>query len=152
VIVDQNHTLRLSTLSAKLAGVTTSKTVTGATATSAATGEFVTAALTITNKLHAPQSFDHAQTQQAGLILAGAVFKEAVAAESQSGADACRKHDATAIEPGKSMTCDVIFDVPAGAAADVGRPGSGDLYLVNFGSDLAGRVVPQTIGQIRLYH
>jgi hypothetical protein len=46
----------------------------------------------------------------------------------------------------------VIFDVPKGAATDLGKHGSGDLYVVNFGSDLASGTFPQTIGQIRLYH
>jgi hypothetical protein len=41
--------------------------------------------------------------------------------------------------------------VPARSAADIGKHGSGDLYVVDFGSDLASSIPPQTVGQIRLY-
>lgn len=152
VIVDENHTLRLKTLWATLAGVRTATTLTSATARTSANGRFVIATVTITNQLPSPQSFDQAGTQQAGLILAGAVFKEAVSAESAADADSCLKLHDTPIQPRSSETCDVIFDVPTSAAADLGKHGSGDLYLVDFGSDLAGSAFPQMIGQIRLYH
>ncbi|MBV8430005.1 MAG: hypothetical protein JO244_02500, partial [Solirubrobacterales bacterium] len=49
-------------------------------------------------------------------------------------------------------TCDVIFAVPANSVSDLGKHGSGDLYVVDFGSDLAASNAPQTVGQIRLYH
>lgn len=152
VIVDENHTLSLSTLSVKLAGIRASKTVTSGTAPATAAGKFVIATLTITNKLAAPQAFDQARTQQAGLILAGALFKEAVAAEASGDSNSCLKHSGAPMQPGRSVTCEVIFDVPMSVAADLGKHGSGDLYVVNFGSDLSGSVVPQTVGQIRLYH
>ena len=151
-IVDENHTLTLKSLSAKLVGVRTAKSLASTTAAATANGDFVVATITITNKLPAPQTFDPSGTQQAGLILDGAVFKEAVMAESQADANSCVKLHGTPIQPGSSETCDVIFDVPASAAADLGKHGSGDLYLVNFGSDLATSVYPQTMGQIRLYH
>lgn len=151
VIVDENHTLKLQTLWARLTGVRTAKNLTSTTASATANGDFVIASVTITNKLQLPQTFISANTQQAGLILDGTLFKEAVAAESQADASSCLKL-AGSIAPGQSETCDVIFDVPAHAAADLGKHGSGDLYIVNFGADLAGGVLPQKIGQIRLYH
>lgn len=151
MIVDQSHTLKLKTLWARLAGVRTAKTLTSTTARMTAGGSFVIASVRITNKLPATQTFDQASTQQAGLILAGGVFKEAVETERHADASSCVKL-ASSIPPGHSRTCDVVFDVPARAASDLGKHGSGDLYLVNFGSDLAGSVLPQTIGQIRLYH
>ncbi len=49
------------------------------------------------------------------------------------------------------MSCDVAFEVPAQAAADLGKHGKADLYVVDFGSDLASGPPPQTVGQIRLY-
>lgn len=151
VIVDEDHTLKLKTLWARLMGVRTAKSLTSTTAAATANGAFVVASVTITNKLHLPQMFDAASAQQAGLILDGTVFKEAVAAESQADPSSCLKL-ASSIAPDQSETCDLIFDVPAHAAADLGRHGSGDLYLVNFGADLGGSVLPQRIGQIRLYH
>jgi hypothetical protein len=117
-----------------------------------ASGEFIVASMTITNELPAPQSFDEAGTQQAGLILDGSVFKEDLAAENGADTQSCLRTHGTPIQPRASQTCDVIFDVPKSAAADLGKHGSGDLYLVNFGSDLSGGAFPQTIGQIRLYH
>lgn len=151
VIVDENHTLKLKTLWAHLTGVRIAKDLTSTTAATTANGDFVIASVTITNKLHLPQMFDGGGAQQAGLILDGGVFKEALAAERQADASSCLKL-ASSIAPGQSETCDVIFDVPAHAAADLGKHGSGDLYVVNFGADLAGSALPQKIGQIRLYH
>jgi hypothetical protein len=151
-IVDENHTLTLKTLSAKLVDVRTAKSLASTTAATTANGDFVVATVTITNKLSSPQTFDPAGTQQAGLVLDGAVFKEALSAEGEADANSCLKLHGAPIQPGANETCDVIFDVPTSAAADLGKHGSGDLYLVNFGSDLASSVYPQAIGQIRLYH
>jgi hypothetical protein len=152
VIVDENHTMKLKALWARLVAVRTTKVLASTTAATTANGQFLVASVTITNKVPAPQTFDQAGTQQAGLILDGAVFKEAVGAESEADANSCLRLHGTPIQPSASETCDLIFDVPTHAAADLGKHGSGDLYLVNFGSDLAGSVLPQTIGQIRLYH
>lgn len=151
VVVDETHTLKLNTLRATLAGIRTTKVLASGSSTAATSGDFVVVSVNLTNELPAPQTFDQAGAQQAGLILGGAVFKEAVAAESKADASSCLKHHGTPIRAGQTATCDVIFDVPTRAAADLGKHGGGDLYLVNFGSDLAGGVLPQTIGQIRLY-
>lgn len=150
VIVDENHTLKLSTLWAQLAGVRASKTLPNGAAGSLPHGEFVIPSVTITNKVPSAQTFDQANTQQAGLILQGAVFKEDVAAE-RADQTSCLNQNAQPMQPGKSVTCELVFDVPASAVADLGKHGSGDLYMVNFGSDLSGSIFPQTIGQIRLY-
>ncbi len=147
VIMDMNHTLKLRTLWAKLNGIHTTTTLRGA----AAQGKFVVASLDLTNRLELPQTFDPNGTQQAGLILNGAVFKEDVAAEKIGGPSSCL-NQGIRILAGKSETCDVIFDVPASAAAAIGKRGGGDLYIVDFGSDLSGSISPQTVGQIRLYH
>jgi hypothetical protein len=151
-IVNQGHTLVLKTLTAKLVDVRSTKSLSSATAASTANGDYVVATVTITNKLQTAQTFDPAGTQQAGLILDGAVFKEATDAENEADANSCLKIHSTPIGASASVTCDVIFDVPRSAAADLGKHGSGDLYIVNFGSDLASSVYPQAIGQIRLYH
>lgn len=150
VIVDEDHTLKLTTLWARLGSVRAAKSLTSAAGSSSANGDFVIASVAVTNKLQSPQTIDATGTQQAGLILNGAVFREAVGAERQADPNSCPKLGAQ-IQPGHSVTCDVIFDVPAHTASDLGKHGSGDLYLVNFGSDLAGSVLPKTIGQIRLY-
>ncbi len=146
VIMDMNHTLKLQTLWAKLNGIHT----TGALRGSAAQGKFIVASLTITNRLKLPQTFDPNGTQQAGLILNGTVYKEDTAAEKAADPSSCLSEEIRVVAS-KSETCDVIFDVPASSVAALGKRGSGDLYIVDYGSDLAGSVSPQTVGQIRLY-
>lgn len=146
VIVDENHTLKLKTLWAKLNGIHTTDALAGQTAQ----GRFVVASLDITNRLELSQRFDAHGTQQAGLILEGTVYKEDGSAEQTADPASCAKK-ATAVPAGKSEACDVVFDVPASSAAEIGKHASGDLYVVDFGSDLAGSVSPQTVGQIRLY-
>jgi hypothetical protein len=150
VIVDENHTLKLSTLSTKLAGLRTTSTLAGSHPATAQ-GRFVVASLSITNRLKLPQTFSGSGTQQAGLILAGTVYKEDVTTERSSDPASCASRGIR-ILAGQSETCDVIFDVSASSAAALGKHGSGDLYIVDFGSDLAGSTPPQTVGQIRLYH
>jgi hypothetical protein len=146
VIVDMDHTLKLHTLSAKLNRIQTTNSLNG----TAAQGKFIVPSLTITNHLELPQTFDARGTQQAGLILNGTVYTEASSAEKSDSAS-CLSQDVR-IPAGKSETCDVVFEVPAGSVPDLGKHGSGDLYIVDFGSDLAGSTSPQTVGQIRLYH
>jgi hypothetical protein len=145
-IVDENHTLKLHTLWAKLNQIHS----TGVWQGRSAQGKFVVASLAITNRLELPQTFDARGTQQAGLILEGTVYKEDGTAEQAAGSAGCVSKGMR-IPPGKSVICDVIFDVPASSAADIGKHGSGDLYIVDFGSDLAGSIPPQAVGQIRLY-
>lgn len=149
VIVDENHTLKLHSLSASLSGIRTTSSLSGQAP--GGQDKFVVLTITITDRLELPQMLDASGTQQAGLILEGTVYKEDVSAERSSGSGSCLSRGYR-IPSGKSETCDVIFAVPAGSAADLGQHGSGDLYLVDFGSDLAGSVPPQTVGQIRLYH
>jgi hypothetical protein len=151
VVVNEDHTLKLATLWASLNGVHTARSLTNDTAVATARGQFLMATLSITNKLPHPRTFDQGHTQQAGVILDGAVYKEDVAAEN-ADSNSCLRQNGTSIQPGDSKTCDVIFDIPTTAAADLGKHGSGDLYLVNFGSDLSGSTLAQMVGQIRLYH
>lgn len=150
VIVDENHTLRLHSLTSSLRAVHSAKSLSGSGGSATAQGQFVIVSLTITNRLSAAQALDQRHTQQFGLILDGALFKEDVGAETGADAHSCVASNA-AIQPGKSETCDALFDVPASSTADLGKHGSGDVYVVDFGSDLAASIAPMTIGQIRLY-
>lgn len=151
VIVDEDHTLELPTLWGSLSGIHMAKSLTNDAAVATTQGQFVIASLGITNKLSAPKTFDQAHTQQAGLILGGAVYKEDPQAEN-ADSNSCLRQSGGPIQPGDTKTCDVIFEIPASASADLGKHGSGDLYLVNFGSDLSSSTLPHTVGQIRLYH
>lgn len=147
VIVDENHTLLLHTLSAHLSGVSVVSALSG-TEPSAAQ-KFVIATISIRNGLSLPQSLDRSGTVQAGLILDGTVIQEDTSVERSSDPSSCLTEHPLAA--GKSETCQVVFQVPSASSADLGKHGRADLYLVDFGSDLAGNPPPQTVGQIRLY-
>jgi hypothetical protein len=150
VIVDENHTLKLHTLSAHLQGVR-ADTALGGSSSTTPNGKFVVLALALTNRLPVAQIFDAAGTQQAALLLRGTIYNEDTSAEHGSDPNSCLKHAGSQIPAGHTVTCDVVFNVPAAAAADFGKHGSGDIYLVDFGVDLSGNTPARTIGQIRLY-
>ena len=151
VIVDEDHTVKLRTLWGSLTGIHTTKSLISDTAAATGHGDFLVATLSITNKLGDLQTFDRAHAQQAGVILDGTVYKEDVGGEN-ADPNSCLRQKGGPIRPGDTLTCDVIFEVPVSAAADLGKHGSGDLYLANFGSDLSRSILPSTVGQIRLYH
>jgi hypothetical protein len=150
-IVDEDHTLKLLTLWGSLDGIHTAKSLTNDAAVATAHGQFLIATVTITNEESHPRTFDQGHTQQAGLILEGVVYKEDAAAEN-ADSTSCMRQTGGPIHPGATETCDAIFDIPAIAAADLGKHGSGDLFLVGFGSNLSGSTLPGRVGQIRLYH
>jgi hypothetical protein len=150
VIVNREHVLRLHTLSASIGNVRAVSALSGSAPTNSQT-KFVLVSVTITNDLALPQTVNKSGTQQMGLILDGTVYKEAVSAERSSDPSSCASQHGT-FGKGASVTCDVVFEVPAQSAADLGKHGRADLYVVDFGSDLAGSPPPQTVGQIRLYH
>jgi hypothetical protein len=150
VIVDRNHTVRLRTLSASLDSVTAVSALSG-TEPSTAQTKFVIASITVTNRLSLPQTVDKSGTQQAGLILDGQIYKESVGAERASDPRSCVSQKGT-FSTGSSVTCEVVFEVPAGSAADLTKHGRADLQVVDFGADLAGNPPAQTVGEIRLYH
>lgn len=149
VIVDENHPLKLRTLTATLTRIRAASSLPG-TQPTVAQGKFVITSIRITNRLELPQAFDRTGTRQAELNLEGTVYPEDVGAERAGLANACVAAK-TPIVPGKSETCSVLFDVASAAARHLGQHASGDLYLVDFGSDLGGSIPPQVVGQIRLY-
>lgn len=151
VIVDEDHTVKLRTLWGSLSAIHTAKSLMNDTAVATAHGEFLVATLKITNELAHQQTFDQGHSQQAGLILDGTVYKEDVSGEN-ADPGSCLRQKGGAIGPGDTETCDVVFEVPVSVAADLGKHGSGDIYLVNFGLDLSDSTLPHTVGQIRLYH
>jgi hypothetical protein len=151
VIVDEDHTVKLRTLSGSLSGIHIAKSLMNDAAVATAHGDFLVATLSITNELAHQRTFDRGHTQQTGLILDGTVYKEDVGGEN-ADPNSCLRQKGGPIRPGDTLTCDVVFDVPGSAAADLGKHGSGDLYLINFGLDLSGSTLPYTVGQIRLYH
>jgi hypothetical protein len=149
VIVNRNHTLRLHTLSANVQSIHAVSALSGTQPTSGQ-AKFVIVSVTVTNHLATPQTVNKSGTQQLGLILDGTVYKEDVEAEKSSDPGSCTAQQGKFTQ-GSSVSCDVVFQVPAQSAGDLGKHGRSDLYVVDFGSDLAGSPPPQTVGQIRLY-
>lgn len=148
-IVNRNHVLRLPTLDVSLDRAHAVSALSGAKPARAQM-QFVIVSVTITNHLSLPQTIDKAGTQQFGLILDGTVYKESVGVEKASDPISCHTANPR-IDPGSSATCELVFEVPSQSAVDLEKHGRADLYVVDFGSDLAANPPPQAVGQIRLY-
>jgi hypothetical protein len=117
------------------------------------------AALTITikNKLHTPERWQHTM---AALFIPGTStgagnspnYLESLDAEMGDQNSCLRKTGTTAnggLQPGKSVTCDVVFDIPA--RAHPAASGSG-LYIANFGDDVSNPPSQRPVGIIRTNH
>jgi hypothetical protein len=117
-------------------------------------GKFAIATITIKNKLDQPQRWQH--TQAALFIPGGSdvgthpFYVEDVHAEI-ADQNSCLWKTGTAahggLQPGDSMTCDVVIQIPA--SADPAGNGSG-LYIANFGDEVSNPLQP--VGIIRTYH
>ena len=117
-------------------------------------GKFAIATITIKNKLHQPQRWQH--TQGALFIPGGSAvgthpfYVEDVRAEI-GDQNSCLWKTGTAahggLQPGDTVTCDVVIQIPA--SADPTGNGSG-LYIANFGDDVSNPLQP--VGIIRTYH
>ncbi len=143
VVVNKASTLRLKSLDAKLVALHRSGTSTILT-------------IAIKNKLHMPERRQHTM---ANLYVAGTnsgagnspFYDENLVAETGDQRSCLSKTGTAAkggLQPGASATCDLVFDIPAGA--DPAGRGSG-LYLANFGEDVSNPSRLPT-GLIRTYH
>jgi hypothetical protein len=142
VVVNKTSTLHLKSLDAHYAGFHRH-------------GRFAIATITITNKLGAPQQWQH--TQAALLVPAAGAgtgihpfFVESLRAETRDQNSCLWKTGTSAhggLQPGESVTCDVVVEIPAHAAPT--STGSG-LYIANFGDDVSNPSRP--VGIIRTYH
>lgn len=146
VIVNKESTLHLKSLDVKLNGITTQDSLSNSSGMSAtANGKFAIFSITLKNKLDTPQQW---QTGQAGFYFAtsstgASSYNEDFNAENGPDGKSCLFSSAGlngGIPPGESITCDVVFDVPA--SADISSHGS-DFELGNFGStDLSSPTGP----------
>lgn len=157
VVVNKTSTLHLTSLDATYVGSRTPKTLRdsnrGARAT--ANGRFAVFTITITNKLRTPERW---QGSMAALftttthIGAGTSYGENINAESGADQNSCLWKTGSAadggLQPGASMTCDVVFDLPA--HVDPAARGGG-LDIANFGEDVSNPSL-EGIGIIRTYH
>jgi hypothetical protein len=143
VVVNKTGTLHLKSLDANYVGFHRN-------------GKFATLTITIKNKLHTPQQW---QPTMAALFLPGTSagagnspnYLESLDADT-GDQNSCLWKTGTAanggLQPGASVTCDVVFDIPA--SADPAANGSG-LYIANFGEDVSNPSrLP--VGIIRTYH
>lgn len=143
VVVNKTSTLHLKSLDANYVGFHRN-------------GKFATLTITIKNKLHTPQRW---QPTMAALFIPGAStgagngpnYLENLDADT-GDQNSCLQKTGTAanggLQPGASVTCDVVFDIPA--SADPAVSGNG-LYIANFGEDVSNPSrLP--VGIIRTYH
>jgi hypothetical protein len=138
VVVNKTSTLRLKSLNANYAGLRRQ-------------GNLATFTITVKNKLPTPQLW---RNNQAALFIPGTAsgpnYLEDFAAENRDP-NSCLWRVGTAgnggLPTGASVTCDVIFEIPA--SADPMAPGS-TLGIANFGDDVSN--ASQPVGTIRTYH
>lgn len=144
VVVNKASTLHLASLDASYVGFHRN-------------GTFAAVSITIKNKLHTPQRW---QPTMAALFIPGTSngagnspnYLENLEAEAGDQNSCLRKTGPTAnggLQPGESVTCDVVFDLPA--SADPAASGSG-LYIANFGDDVSNPPPQRPVGFIRTYH
>lgn len=147
VVVDKGSVLELPTLDAKLLGIRTARTATSKyEGAETANGVFVTCELEITNRTHAPETFDEYQ-EQVSLLIDGNVYTEDF--EVQNGTiQTSFLWQGTAIQPQNAQVGTVTFDIPASVLTDLEK--TGNLNFANFGSE--GEVLSQDeVGVIRTY-
>jgi hypothetical protein len=153
-IVNKNGTVRLETLTAKLDGISTARSVSSNVGTSLATGRYVIITLTVTNRMHSEQHFGPVLGErQVELLLGPNQYTEDFEAENGNHEPSCVSKEGgvggSAIQAGLSVTCDVIFDVPANLVSGLNT--NANVFLTNFGDDIqASSSGPY--GVIRTYH
>jgi hypothetical protein len=142
VMVNKASTVHLKSLDAHLVGFHPD-------------GKFTSSTITITNNLRTPQRW---QYTMAALYIAGEntgsgygpFFLENLGAETNDQ-NSCLWKTGTAahggLQAGQSMTCDVVFDLPA--TVHLSGRGNG-LYIANFGDDVS--ITSHPVGIIRTYH
>lgn len=155
VIVNKASSLHLKSLDANLVGTAAHDSLGSGTGQSAtANGKFEILTVTLRNKLDSPQTW---QNGQAILTLPtsathNATYSEAFTAENGPDQNSCQWKaggiSSGPIQPGESITCDVIFDVPpSGSLTARGA----NLLIENFGeSDTSNPTMP--LGIVRTYH
>lgn len=142
VVVNKTSTLRLKSLNARFVGVRRN-------------GTFATFTITVKNKLATPQLWRHTQ---AALFIPnsgagagnGPNYLESFDAENRDP-NSCLWRVGTAgnggLQRGASVTCDVIFEIPANTDPTASGIALG---IANFGDDVSN--ASQPVGTIRMYH
>jgi hypothetical protein len=129
------QTVGLRTLAARATGARLSRSVSSPVAARTAAGTFLVVTLAVTNRASSPAAFDGLGATQTALQASGANFREAVEAETAADLGSCLAKSMTPIQPGATVTCDVIFDVPPAVARHLRIKGGG-LLVLNFGDSI----------------
>lgn len=153
VIVNKGTPAHMKTLDATLVSTNTQNSLSDNGQSATANGQFAILTITLTNKLDTPQQWHNGQ---AGLELAtghnsGSSYSEDFQAENGPDQNSCLWKAGSisqGIQPGESVTCDVIFDIPA--SASLTSTGT-TLVIGNFGeNDYSHPTMPVAV--LRTYH
>jgi hypothetical protein len=111
----QSDVLHLKTLSARVASVSTTDTLSGSVSSKTAQGRFVVISIEITNNANSPETFGSVSSQQTALLGGGnRTYSEDFDAENGPDQHSCVSND-NPIQPGAHLQCDVVYDVPTPA-------------------------------------
>jgi Domain of unknown function (DUF4352) len=148
-VVHGMQTLHLKTLDVNVVGVRTASTVSSGTGISAtATGEFLIISIHVANKTSTPETSDGGGFQNQDMLqLSGATYTEDFHAENQADQQSFVTNNSP-IQPGESVTGDLVFDVPTSAASGATKNPRAGLVIANFGDDLSQ--MPSSLGLIAL--
>jgi hypothetical protein len=144
VAVDRGQTLKLSSLDAKVLGVSIQHQFSSDMGVKTATGRYVVIRAALTNRAHSPQSLSSSQT--ALQSASGDNYSEAF--EVENGIDQnsllWKTSAMNPLQPGQTVVGDFVYDVPNGVKVSNGVWG-----IVNFGDFMSDSSVSQ-LGGVRL--
>lgn len=148
-VVNRDSTVRLKELDARLLSIETpGPTLSNDLGTERANGTFVIVRLAVTNKLHAPVSFEDGIDPQVYLLLDDSMYTPHFDAANGVVEDSF-VWQGEEIQPKTTQEGAVIFDVPRNAVKDLER--SGNIQILNF-SDVDRNRPRLPVGVIRTYN
>jgi hypothetical protein len=146
VVVNRDGILRLPTLSAKLLGIQTAKSLSSHGEIATAAGKFVTLELEVTNLEDSPVEFDEAQEQVLLLLDGNIHFEDADVERDFIGTSFLRQ--GVRIQPQGTQTGTITFDIPNSSVPSLRK--NGNLNIANFGVKGLPHVQKE-LGAIRTY-
>lgn len=144
IVVDRGQTLKLSSLDAKLLGVSIQHQLSSDMGVKTADGRYVVISVALTNRAHSPQNVTSDQTalQSAN----GDNYSEAFDVENGIDQNSMlwKNGLSSAIQPGQTAVGDYVYEVPNGVKVSGGAWG-----IVNFGDSISDDGLSE-IGGVRL--
>lgn len=144
ISVDRGQTLKLSSLDAKVLGVSIQNQLSSDMGVKTANGRYVVISVALTNRAHSPQNVPSDQTALASAN--GDNYTEAFDVENGIDQNSMlwKNGLSNAIQPGQTAVGDYVYEVPNGVKVSGGVWG-----IVNFGDSVGDNTVSQ-IGGVRL--